>query len=155
MLFRSLLYARAGEPHCPDHPAQPLQAQSVSQMVDHVLALPEDTRLMILAPAVSGRKGEQLDLFAELRAQGFVRVRVDGEVFELDAVPKLDKNKRHDVDVVIDRLKVRADVRQRLAESFETALTHAEGRAIALEMDSGATHLFSSKFACPDRKSVE
>ncbi|MCB1959237.1 MAG: excinuclease ABC subunit UvrA, partial [Rhodocyclaceae bacterium] len=147
--YLRLLYARAGEPHCPDHPDQALQAQSVSQMVDHVLALPEDTRLMILAPAVSGRKGEQLDLFGELRAQGFVRVRVDGEVFELDAVPKLDKNKRHDVDVVIDRLKVRADVRQRLAESFETALTHAEGRAIALEMDSGATHLFSSKFACP------
>ncbi len=147
--YLRLLYARAGIPHCPDHPEHALEAQSVSQMVDHVLALPEDTKLMILAPAVSGRKGEQLDLFAELRAQGFVRVRVDGEVVELDAVPKLDKNKRHDIDVVIDRLKVRADVRQRLAESFETALTHAEGRAIALEMDSGASHLFSSRFACP------
>ena len=147
--YLRLLYARAGIPHCPDHPEHALEAQSVSQMVDHVLGLPEDTKLMILAPAVSGRKGEQLDLFAELRAQGFVRVRVDGQIHELDATPKLDKNKRHDIDVVIDRLKVRADARQRLAESFETALTHAEGRAIALEMDSGAEHLFSSRFACP------
>ncbi|QID19029.1 excinuclease ABC subunit UvrA [Nitrogeniibacter mangrovi] len=147
--YLRLLYARAGIPHCPDHPEHALEAQSVSQMVDHVLALPEDTKLMILAPVVSGRKGEQLELFAELRAQGFVRVRVDGEVVELDAAPKLDKNKRHDVDVVIDRLKVRPDARQRLAESFETALTHAEGRAIALEMDSGEAHLFSSRFACP------
>jgi len=147
--YLRLLYARAGIPHCPDHPEHALEAQSVSQMVDHVLGLPDETRLMILAPVVSGRKGEQLDLFAELRAQGFVRVRVDGEVAELDAAPKLDKNKRHDIDVVIDRLKVRPDVRQRLAESFETALTHAEGRAIALEMDTGTEHLFSSRFACP------
>ncbi|MBS0545621.1 MAG: excinuclease ABC subunit UvrA [Proteobacteria bacterium] len=147
--YLRLLYARAGTPHCPDHPDQALEAQTVSQMVDHVLALPEDTRLMILAPVVAGRKGEQHDLFADLRAQGFVRVRVDGQVCELDAMPPLEKGRRHTVEVVIDRLKVRADLRGRLAESFETALTHADGRAIAVEMDSGREHLFSARFACP------
>ena len=147
--YLRLLYARAGTPHCPDHPEHALEAQSVSQMVDHVLALPEDTKLMILAPVVTGRKGEQHDLFSELRAQGFVRARVDGEVFELDAMPPLEKGRRHNVEVVIDRLKVRGDLRSRLAESFETALTHADGRAIALEMDSGKEHLFSARFACP------
>ena len=147
--YLRLLYARAGTPHCPDHPEHALEAQSVAQMVDHVLALPEETRLMILAPMVAGRKGEQHDLFAELRAQGFVRVRVDGEVMELDAMPVLEKGRRHDVEVVIDRLKVRPDLRGRLAESFETALTHADGRALAVEMDSGREHLFSARFACP------
>ncbi|MBK8337401.1 MAG: excinuclease ABC subunit UvrA [Sterolibacteriaceae bacterium] len=146
--YLRLLYARAGQPHCPEH-GQPLAAQSVSQMVDHVLALPEDTRLMIAAPVVAERKGEQHDLFAELRAQGFARVRIDGSVIELDAVPRLDKNRKHSIDVVIDRLKVRPDARQRLAESFETALTHADGRAIAIETDSGTEHLFSARFACP------
>ena len=147
--YLRLLYARAGTPHCPDHPQHALEAQSVAQMVDHVLALPEDTKLMILAPVVAGRKGEQGDLFADLRAQGFVRVRVDGEVMELDALPALEKGRRHDVEVVIDRVKVRADLRGRLAESFETALTHADGRALAVEMDSGREHLFSARFACP------
>ena len=147
--YLRLLYARAGTPHCPDHPQHALEAQSVAQMVDHVLALPADARVMILAPVVSGRKGEQHELFAELRAQGFVRVRVDGEVCELDAMPALDKARRHNIEVVIDRFKVRPDLRGRIAESFETALTHAEGRAIALEMDTGRTHLFSARFACP------
>ncbi|MCK9284762.1 MAG: excinuclease ABC subunit UvrA [Rhodocyclaceae bacterium] len=146
--YLRLLYARAGTPHCPDH-GLPLEAMSVAQMVDHVLALPEDTKLMVLAPVVANRKGEQLDLFAELRAQGFVRLRVDGKVHDIDALPKLAKNTKHTVDVVVDRLKVRGDQRQRLAESFETALKHAEGRAIAMEMDSGAEHLFSARFACP------
>ncbi len=146
--YLRLLFARAGQPHCPEH-GQPLAAQSVAQMVDHVLALPEDTKLMILAPVVAGRKGEQLDLFTELRAQGFVRLRVDGKVHDIDALPKLAKNSKHSVDVVVDRLKVRADARQRLAESFETALTHADGRAVAVEMDTGAEHLFSARFACP------
>ncbi len=146
--YLRLLFARAGTPYCPEH-GQPLEAQTVSQMVDHVLALPEETRLMILAPVVAARKGEQLDLFAELRAQGFARVRVDGTVYEIDAVPKLNKMQKHDVDVVVDRLKVREDMRQRLAESFETALRHADGRAVALEMDSDKEHLFSAKFACP------
>jgi excinuclease ABC subunit A len=146
--YLRLLFARAGTPYCPDH-NQPLEAQTVSQMVDTVLALPAETKLMILAPVVANRKGEQLDLFAELRAQGFARVRVDGTVYEIDAVPKLAKTQKHHVDVVVDRLKVRDDMRQRLAESFETALRHAEGRAIALEMDSNVEHLFSAKFACP------
>jgi len=147
--YLRLLYARAGTPHCPDHPDQKLEAQTISQMVDHVLALPEETRLMIVAPVVSGRKGEQSDLFAELRAQGFVRVRVDGEVHDLDALPPLEKGRRHTVEVVIDRLRVRPDQRGRIAESFETALLHAEGRAIAVEIDSGREHLFSARFACP------
>ena len=146
--YLRLLYARAGTPHCPDHQL-PLEAQSVSQMVDHVLALPPETRLMILAPVVANRKGEQLELFAELKAQGFVRLRIDGAVHDIDALPKLAKSQKHSVDVVVDRLKVRDDMRQRLAESFETALTHAEGRALAVEIDSGKEHLFSSRFACP------
>ena len=146
--YLRLLFARAGTPYCPEH-NQPLAAQTVSQMVDTVLALPAETKLMILAPVVANRKGEQMDLFAELRAQGFARVRVNGTVYEIDDVPKLAKTHKHTVDVVVNRLKVRDDMRQRLAESFETALRHAEGRAMALEMDSGAEHLFSAKFACP------
>jgi excinuclease ABC subunit A len=143
-----LLFARAGTPYCPEH-RLPLSSQSVAQMVDQVLALPLDTRLMILAPVVAGRKGEQGDLLEELRAQGFTRVRVDGEIFELDAAPKLARRARHSVDVVIDRLRVRPDARQRIADSFETALRHADGRAIAFEAERGAEHLFSAKFACP------
>ena len=146
--YLRLLYARAGDPECPDHGIK-LEAQTVSQMVDSVLALPEDTRLMILAPVVSERKGEQVDLFEELKSQGFVRVRVDGETYELDAAPKLAKTTKHSVDVVIDRIKVRADMKQRIAESFETALRLADGKAIAVEMDSNKEHLFSAKFSCP------
>ncbi|WP_288842036.1 excinuclease ABC subunit UvrA [uncultured Deefgea sp.] len=146
--YLRLLFARVGTPFCPEH-QQALQSQTVSQMVDHVLALPEDSKLMILAPVIMGKKGENADLLEELRAQGFVRVRIDGEVFELDETPKLDKNKKHTIEVVIDRLKVHADIQQRLAESFETALRHAEGRAIAVEMDTGKEHWFSAKFACP------
>ena len=146
--YLRLLYARVGTPYCPDHQLA-LESQSVAQMVDHVLALPEDARLMILAPVVAGRKGEQMDLIEELRAQGFTRVRVDGKVHDLDAAPKLAKNVKHTVDVVIDRLKVRADAKQRLAESFETALRHADGRALAVEIESGKEHLFSARFACP------
>jgi excinuclease ABC subunit A len=146
--YLRLLFARAGEPRCPEHEL-PLAAMTVSQMVDQVLALPDDTKLMILAPLVVGRKGENLDLFAELQAQGFVRVRVDGKVFEISEVPKLDKNRKHTIEVVVDRLKVRMDAKQRLAESFETALRHADGRALAVEMDSGKEHLFSAKFSCP------
>ncbi len=146
--YLRLLFARVGEPHCPDH-GLPLAVQSVSQMVDHVLALPEDTKIMVLAPLIVGRKGENVDLFEELRAQGFVRVRIDGEVYDLDSIPKLAKNKKHTIEIVIDRLKVRPDMKQRLAESLETALRHAEGRAIAAEMDSGKEHLFSARFACP------
>jgi excinuclease ABC subunit A len=146
--YLRLLYARAGDPECPDHGIK-LEAQTVSQMVDSVLSLPEDTKLMILAPVVSNRKGEQLDLFEELKAQGFVRLRVDGKIYEIDALPQLAKTTKHNVDVVVDRLKVRADMKQRIAESFETALRLADGKAIAVEMDSEKEHLFSAKFSCP------
>ena len=147
--YLRLLFARVGDPHCPNHPEILLEAQSVSQMVDHVLALPVDTKLMIVSPLVVDRKGEQLDLFAELQAQGFVRFRVDGKVYEIDHLPKLQKTKKHTIEVVIDRLKVDPEAKQRLAESFETALRHADGRALAVEIDSGTEHLFSAKFACP------
>ena len=146
--YLRLLYARVGTPYCPDHQLA-LDSQSVAQMVDHVLALPEEARLMILAPVVAGRKGEQMDLIEELRAQGFTRLRIDGKVHDIDAAPKLAKNVKHTVDVVIDRLKVRPDAKQRLAESFETALRHADGRALAVEIESGKEHLFSARFACP------
>ena len=146
--YLRLLYARAGTPFCPDHD-RPLEAQSVSQMVDAVLGLPEDTRLMVLAPVVRDRKGEFVDFFADMQAQGFVRFRVDGAVVEAADVPKLKKAEKHDIDVVVDRVKTRPDIAQRLAESFEAALRIADGRAIALEMEGGREHLFSSKFACP------
>ncbi|MBA0900852.1 MAG: excinuclease ABC subunit UvrA [Candidatus Nitrotoga sp.] len=146
--YLRLLFARAGDPYCPQHDLA-LQAQSVGQMVDHVLQLPQDTRIIILSPLVIERKGEQLDLFDELRAQGFVRLRINGTVHEMDSLPALPKNKKHTVEVVVDRLKVSLDNKQRLAESFETALRHADGRAVAVEIDSGKEHMFSAKFACP------
>ena len=146
--YLRVLFARAGTPYCPEHRLE-LKAQSVAQMVDHALALPADTRLMILAPVLTGRKGEQAELFDELRAQGFTRVRVDGRVHELDAPPRLARNVKHTIEVVIDRLRARADTKQRLAESFETALRHADGRALVVELDSGREHLFSAKFSCP------
>jgi excinuclease ABC subunit A len=146
--YLRLLYARAGTPFCPDHEL-PLAAQSVSQMVDAVLALPEDTRLMVLAPVVRDRKGEFVEAFADWQAQGYVRFRVDGRIVEATDLPKLKKSEKHDIDVVIDRLKTRPDMKQRLAESFEAALRVADGRAIAFEMDSGVEHLFSSRYGCP------
>jgi excinuclease ABC subunit A len=146
--YLRLLYARVGTPYCPEHGLE-LKSQTVAQMVDHVLQFPEDTKLMLLAPVVIGRKGEQVDLFDELRAQGFTRVRVDGKVHELDSAPRLAKNVKHTVEVVIDRLRSRADTKQRLAESFETALRHADGKALVVETDTGKEHLFSAKFSCP------
>ena len=151
--YLRLLYARVGTPYCPDHPEKPLAAQSVSQMVDTVLAMPEGTKLMILAPVVANRKGEHVDLFAQMQAQGFVRFRVQSgthaaRIVEVDDLPKLKKTEKHTIDVVVDRLKVNADVKQRLAESFETALRLADGRALALEMDSNSEQIFSNKFAC-------
>jgi len=146
--YLRLLYARAGTPFCPDH-RLPLEAQNVSQMVDAVLALPEDTKLMVLAPVVRDRKGEFTELFADMQARGYVRFRVDGQVVEATELPKLKKTEKHDIDVVVDRLKVRPDIQQRLAESFEAALRIAEGRAVALEMDTASEHLYSNKFACP------
>jgi excinuclease ABC subunit A len=157
--YLRLLFARAGTPYCPIHEI-PLQSQTVSQMVDAVLALPPESRLMILAPVVRDRKGEFVELFAEMQARGYVRFRVDGQAYEFDALPRLKKLEKHDIDVVIDRLKVRPEVQQRLAESFEAALRLADGRAIAVEMDSAAVdttgaptppreHWFNAKFACP------
>ncbi|HEX9718434.1 MAG TPA: excinuclease ABC subunit UvrA, partial [Ramlibacter sp.] len=154
--YLRLLFARAGTPYCPNHDI-PLQSQTVSQMVDAVLALPAESRLMVLAPVARDRKGEFLDVFAEMQARGYVRFRVDGQTYEFDALPRLKKAEKHDIDVVIDRLKVRPDPgsgpgagsQQRLAESFEAALRLADGRAIAVEMDSGREHWFNAKFACP------
>src|SRR3954464_12511771 len=146
--YLRLLFARVGTPYCPEH-GLALQAHSVAQMVDQLLGLAEETKLMVLAPVVAGRKGEQADLLEELRAQGFTRVRVDGKVHDLDTAPKLKKNLKHSIDVVIDRLRVRAEVKQRLAESLETALRHADGRAVVVETDRAHEHLFSSKYACP------
>ena len=146
--YLRLLYARAGDPECPDHGIK-LEAQTVSQMVDSILKLPEDTKLMVLAPVVSNRKGEQLELFDTLKAQGFVRLRIDGKVYEMDELPPLAKTSKHSVDVVVDRLKVREDMKQRIAESLETALRLADGKVVALEMDTEKEHLFSAKFSCP------
>ncbi|WP_313333736.1 excinuclease ABC subunit UvrA [Comamonas sp.] len=150
--YLRLLYARAGTPFCPDHNL-PLAAQTVSQMVDAVLALPEDTRLMVLAPVARGKKGEFVELFAQMQALGYVRFRVDGQMYEHETLPALAKNEKHDIDVVIDRIKVRAGLQQRLAESIEAALrvggNEGNGRVLALEMDTGKEHLFSSKFSCP------
>ena len=146
--YLRLLFARAGTPFCPTHNI-PLQSQTVSQMVDTVLALPEETRLMIVAPVARDRKGEFIELFNEMQAQGYVRFRVGGQLYEYESLPKLKKSEKHDIDVVIDRLKVRPEVQQRLAESFEAALRLADSRAVAVEMDSGAEHWFNAKFACP------
>jgi len=147
--YLRLLYARAGQPHCPDHPGPPLAAQSVAQMVDATLALPADSRVIVLAPVVRERKGEFADLIADLQAQGFVRLRIDGAVIEIGDLPALARHERHSIDVVVDRLKVRPEARGRLAESFETALRVADGRALLLDTDNGTEQLFSNRHACP------
>ncbi|MDM1707529.1 excinuclease ABC subunit UvrA [Thiopseudomonas alkaliphila] len=148
--YLRLLYARAGVPHCPTHGA-PLEAQTVSQMVDQVMALPEGSKLMLLAPLIRERKGEHLAVLETLRAQGFVRARIDKVLYELDDVPALDKQKKHSIEVVIDRFKVRADMQQRLAESFETAINLTDGLALIASMDDeqATDMVFSARFACP------
>ena len=146
--YLRLLFARAGTPHCPQH-GVPLQASSVSQMVDAVLALPAETRILLMAPVARERKGEFAEVFAQMQAQGFVRFRIDGHVVELAELPALAKKEKHDIDVVIDRLKVRPDMAQRIAESMETALRLADGRALVLNLDTGVEHAFNAKFACP------
>ena len=147
--YLRLLYARAGIPRCPDHDTT-LEAQTVSQMVDQVLALPEGTRLMLLAPVVDNRKGEHVQLMKDLQAQGFIRARIDGEVFELDQPPELDLRKKHNIDAIVDRFKVKQELRQRLAESFETALRLADGVARIAWMDDSEQEelVFSDRFAC-------
>ena len=146
--YLRLLFARVGTPYCPSH-GLPLAVQSVSQMVDSVLAWPAERKLAILAPIANNRKGSFDEECASLQAQGFIRVRVDGQMIDLDSMPELNKNEKHNIDVVIDRLRVKPESKQRLAESFETALTLAHGRVIALDMDSNEEHLFSSRYACP------
>jgi len=147
--YLRLLFARAGIPKCPDHDIT-LEAQTVSQMVDQVLALPEGTRLMLVSPVVAERKGEHLQLMADLMAQGFIRARIDGEIYELDQPPALDLRKKHSIDAVVDRFKVKQDVRLRLAESFETALRLADGVARVVWMDDTDREelIFSDRFAC-------
>ena len=163
--YLRLLYARVGEPRCPDH-NEPLKAQTIGQMVDQVLALPEESKLMLLAPVVRGRKGEHAHIFQSLLAQGFIRARIDGLVVDLDDAPELEKNKKHDIEVVVDRFKVKPELQLRLSESFEAALNLSEGLAIITTMDgtpiltssendASSIHsdpseiLFSARFACP------
>ncbi|KQH73501.1 excinuclease ABC subunit UvrA [Xylella fastidiosa subsp. sandyi] len=148
--YLRLLYARVGQPRCPEH-HYPLEAQTVSQMVDHVLTLDPEQRYMLLAPVVRERKGEHTQVFEQLRAQGFVRVRVDGELYEIDAVPTLTLRQKHTIEAVIDRFRPREDIKQRLAESFETALKLGNGMASVQTLDTttATPHLFSSKYSCP------
>jgi len=146
--YLRLLFARAGTPRCPNHDIT-LEAQTVSQMVDHVLELPEGTRLMLLAPIVAERKGEHVQLMADLQAQGFIRARIDGEIYELDQPPELDLRKKHNLDAIVDRFKVKEDIRLRLAESFETALRLADGVARIAYMEGDEEEItFSDRFAC-------
>lgn len=148
--YLRLLYARVGEPRCPDHQL-PLAAQTVSQMVDQVMAMQDSERIMILAPVITERKGEHLHVFQELSSNGFVRARIDGIVVDLDATPDLDKNKKHTIEAVVDRVRVRNDMQQRLAESFETALQLTDGVALVQSMDDDTAEalVFSARFACP------
>ncbi len=150
--YLRLLFARVGTPHCPEHELA-LEAQTISQMVDHTLALPEGSKLLLLAPVVRNRKGEHVQLFEELQAQGFVRARINGETYELSEAPKLELHKKHTIEVVVDRFKVRSDLKQRLAESFETALELADGLVTIAPMDDNSDlepMTFSAKFACPE-----
>ena len=151
--YLRLLFARVGEPRCPTHDLT-LDAQTVSQMVDQVLALPEGSRIMVLAPIITERKGEHLHVFQELLGNGFIRARVDGIVVDLDHPPELEKNKKHSIEAVVDRLKVRKDMNQRLAESFETALELADGIARVSFIDGKEKEaddlIFSARYACPE-----
>ena len=149
--YLRLLYARVGTAYCPDHPQVALEAQSVAQMVDHVLAMPAESAWMLLAPVVRGRKGEHAEWFEQMRAQGFVRARVDGKVYELDEVPTLNRKLKHDIEIVVDRFKVRPDIKQRITESFETALRLSDGLALVAPHGSDATQdiTFSARMACP------
>lgn len=148
--YLRLLFARVGTPRCPDHDV-PLEAQTISQMVDSVMDLPLDGKYMILAPVIRDRKGEHLHVFDSLRSQGFIRVRIDGLVCDLDDVPELDKRKKHSIEVVVDRFKVKEGIEQRLSESLETCIELSGGLALvaSMEDDSAEPLLFSSQFSCP------
>ncbi|MDA1342436.1 MAG: excinuclease ABC subunit UvrA [Proteobacteria bacterium] len=145
--YLRLLYARAGTPRCPEHKSS-LEAQTISQMVDSVLAHPQDQRWMLLAPIVNERKGEHLQLLDDLKSQGFIRARIDGVVYDLDDAPTLDLKKKHTIEVIVDRFKIRNDIALRLAESFETALRIADGIAIAVCLDDNSEQIFSERYAC-------
>ena len=146
--YLRLLFARAGDPYCPEHKIK-LEAKTVSQIVDQILSLPQDTKIMILAPIINGRKGTHKDLMDELRAQGFIRVRVDGNIYEIDDTPQLEKNIKHQIDVVIDRVKINPEIKQRITESVETGLKIADGKIIVHDMETADDQLFSAKFSCP------
>ncbi|GAM67530.1 excinuclease ABC subunit A [Vibrio sp. JCM 19236] len=149
--YLRLLYARVGEPRCPEHKV-PLAAQTVSQMVDKVLELPEGSKMMLLAPIVKERKGEHVKTFENLVAQGFIRARVDGDICDLSDPPTLELHKKHTIEVIVDRFKVRGDLKQRLAESFETTLELSGGIAVVASMDKHDEEdeiIFSANFACP------
>ena len=146
--YLRLLYARIGVPYSPAT-GLPIESQTVSQMVDRVMAMPEGTRLFLLAPIIRGRKGEYRKELSDLQKRGFQRVKIDGKMYEIDAAPKLDKNLKHDIEVVVDRLVVREGLGNRVADSIETALKLADGIAIAEPADGGERTIFSAKFACP------
>ena len=147
--YLRLLFARVGEARCPTHDL-PLQAQTISQMVDQIMTLPEGSKIMLLAPVVRNRKGEHLHLFEDLQSKGYIRVRIDGRIYEIDELPELDKNKKHTIEVVIDRLKVKDDIETRLAESLETTIELSEGIALIAFMDGDQEDItFSAKHACP------
>ena len=146
--YLRLLFARAGEPHCPEHQHK-LEAQTVSQIVDNIFLIGEDKKIIVLSTVIVGQKGSHKDLVDELRSQGFIRIRLDGKIYEIDDLPLIDKNQKHTIDVVIDRLKIDQNSKQRLTESIETAIILSKSKVIVYEVDDEKSHLFSSKFACP------
>ena len=146
--YLRLLFARVGEPFCPTHKIK-LQSQSVSEMVDNILALPDNTKIALTAPVISGRKGEYLDLFTQIEAQGFTKVLIDETIYEINAVPTLDKNKKHSIDIIIDRFKINPEIKGRITDSVETALKHSTGKIKIINLDTNAAQIYSSKFACP------
>ena len=146
--YLRLLFARVGIPRCPDHGIE-LNAQTVSQMVDNIMAFAEGSKWMLIAPLVQGRKGEHTKLLQDMQQQGFVRARIDGDIYELDALPAIDGRRKHDIGIVVDRFAIRDGIAQRLAESLETALALADGIVQLVAMDGDATHTFSAKYACP------
>ncbi len=147
--YLRLLFARVGDPFCPTHKHK-LQSQSVSQMVDNILIYPENTKIALLAPVISGRKGEYLDLLQNIQAQGFTKIRIDNTIYNIDTTPKLDKNKKHNIEIVVDRVKITSDIKRRLTDSIETGLKHSNGKIIALNLDTNEEQLFSSTFSCKE-----
>ena len=147
--YLRLLFARAGDPHCPEHNHK-LEAQTISQIVDNILLLGNEKKIVILSPIISEQKGSHKDLIYELRSQGFIRVRLNNSIHEIDDLPEIDKNKKHTIEVVVDRLKIDTSSKQRITESIETAVRLSKSKVIVYDMDNDSTHLFSTKFACPE-----